>query len=73
VFVEVTEPVRLTWVETASGMTSTATFLELDDGRTEVEIRQTNPPDSYRHPAARAGFVTSLDRFADYLTQQRST
>ncbi|MDX6231043.1 MAG: hypothetical protein QOI76_4433 [Frankiales bacterium] len=73
VFVEVTEPVRLVWVETQSGMTSTATFLELDDGRTEVEIRQTNAPEAYRAPAARAGFTTSLDRFADYLDRQGRT
>jgi uncharacterized protein YndB with AHSA1/START domain len=68
VYVEVTEPERLVWTESHSGMTVTATFTDLGDARTEVRIHQTNVPDAFRSPEAQAGFRTSLDRFATYLT-----
>ncbi len=71
-YVEIEAPARLVWIESHSGMTSIATLRELDDGTTEVEIRQTTPPDAYRHPAAQAGFLSSLDRFSTYLRQLRS-
>ena len=67
VYVEVTEPERLVWTETQSGMTMAATFLDLGDARTEVRIRQTNVPEPMLSPEAQAGFRTSLDRFAAYL------
>jgi uncharacterized protein YndB with AHSA1/START domain len=67
VYVEVTEPERLVWTETHSGMTMAATFIDLGDARTEVRIRQTNVPDAMRGPQAQAGFRTSLDKFAAYL------
>ena len=67
VYVEVAEPERLVWTESHSGMTVTATFTDLGDGRTEVHIRQTNVPEAFRSPQAQAGFLTSLDRFAAYL------
>jgi len=67
VYVEVAEPERLVWTESHSGMTVTATFTDLGDGRTEVHIRQTNVPAAFRSPQAQAGFLTSLDRFAAYL------
>ena len=66
-YVEVTAPERLVWTETHSGMTVTATFVDLGDGRTEVRIRQTNVPDVMLSPDAQAGFRTSLDKFAAYL------
>jgi uncharacterized protein YndB with AHSA1/START domain len=67
VFVEVVEPERLVWSEAASGMTTTSTFVQLDDGRTEVRIHQTNVPEMFRTADAQAGFNSSLDRFAAYL------
>jgi uncharacterized protein YndB with AHSA1/START domain len=67
VYVEVTEPERLVWTEIHSGMTMAATFVDLGDARTEVRIRQTNVPDAMLSPEARAGFRTSLDKFAAYL------
>jgi uncharacterized protein YndB with AHSA1/START domain len=68
VYVEVVEPERLVWTESHSGMTVTATFTDLGDARTEVHIRQTNVPEEFRRPQAQAGFLTSLDRFAAYLS-----
>lgn len=67
VYVEVTEPERLVWTETHSGMTVAATFVDLGDARTEVRIRQTNVPDAVLSPQAQVGFRTSLDKFAAYL------
>lgn len=66
-YTEVTEPERLVWTEDGSGMTVTATFTDLGDGRTEVHIRQTDVPEPMMAPEAQAGFRTSLDRFADHL------
>ncbi|MDQ1361555.1 MAG: hypothetical protein QOJ44_1932 [Acidimicrobiaceae bacterium] len=67
VFVEVVEPETLVWSEPDSGMTTTSTFVDLGDGRTEVQIHQTNVPEQYRSPESQAGFLSSLDRFAAYL------
>jgi hypothetical protein len=55
------------WTEPASGVTTTSTFQDLGGTRTEVTIRQRNVPPPFRTPQARAGFATSLDRFATYL------
>lgn len=70
-YVEVTAPERLVWTESHSGMTVTAIFVDLGDGRTEVRIRQTNVPDAMLSPDAQAGFRTSLDKFAAYLAALR--
>jgi uncharacterized protein YndB with AHSA1/START domain len=67
VYVEIVEPERIVWTEPASGMTTTSTFRDMGGTRTELEIRQTNAPEGYHSPEARAGFSTSLDRFAAYL------
>jgi len=67
IYVEVAEPERLVWTEPASGVTTTSTFRDLGGSRTEVTIRQMNVPAEFRSPQARAGFSTSLDRFASYL------
>ena len=69
VYVEVAEPERLVWTEPGTGVTTTSTFRDLDGSRTEVTIHQVNVPEAYRSPQARAGFSTSLDRFAAYLAQ----
>jgi uncharacterized protein YndB with AHSA1/START domain len=72
-YVEVCRPDRLAWVESdvEGGMRTTITFTALGDGRTEVVTHQTNVPEAYLSPPARAGFQTSLDRFEDYLRSIR--
>lgn len=67
VFAEVVPPERLVWTDSDTGVTTTSTFLDLGDARTEIHIRQANVPDAFRTPEARAGFSTSLDRLAGYV------
>jgi uncharacterized protein YndB with AHSA1/START domain len=69
VFVEVVEPERLVWTErdVEGGMTTSVTFTDLGDGRTEVVAHQTNVPEMYRTPEAEQGMLSSFDRFAAYL------
>jgi len=67
VFVEVIEPEKLVWTEPSFGITSTSTFTDLGDGRTEVHIHQSDLPEQFATPEAREGFNSSLDRFAAYL------
>jgi uncharacterized protein YndB with AHSA1/START domain len=69
VYVEVRRPERLVWIEpdVEGGMRTTITFVDLNDGRTEVVTHQTNVPAAYLSAEARAGFQTSLDRFDAYL------
>jgi hypothetical protein len=50
-------------------MTVTATFTDLGGDRTRVDIEQTDVPPQLMDPAARAGFLTSLDRFAAHLAR----
>jgi uncharacterized protein YndB with AHSA1/START domain len=68
IFVEIVPPEKLVWTEEAIGMTTTSTFTDLGDSRTQVQIHQTNVPEEFRSPQAQAGFLSSLDRFAAYLT-----
>lgn len=69
VYVEIDPPSRLVWAEQgfAEGMTTTSTFTDLGNGRTEVVIHQRNVPAPFRSPEAQQGFNASLDRFAAYL------
>jgi uncharacterized protein YndB with AHSA1/START domain len=69
VYVEIRRPERLVWTESdvEGGMTTTITFTDLGDGRTEVVTHQTNVPAPYAAPEAQAGFKTSLDRFDAYV------
>jgi len=67
VYTEVDPPQTLGWTEPGSGMTTTSTFVDLGDGRTEVRIHQTNVPEMYATPESQAGFNSSLDRFEAYL------
>jgi uncharacterized protein YndB with AHSA1/START domain len=69
VYVEVSRPERLVWIESGveGGMRTTITFVDLHDGRTEVVTHQTNVPAAYLSAEAQAGFSTSLDRFDVYL------
>ncbi len=69
VFDEVIPPERIVWTEPESGVTTTSTFRDLGGSRTEVRIHQQNVPEAFRTPQAQAGFATSLDKFATYLSQ----
>ena len=69
-FTEVVAPERLSWVEPATGMHTTSTLTDLDDGSTEVVIRQRHVPEPMRSPEARAGFVTSLDKLEEHLARR---
>lgn len=66
-YVEIVAPERLVWTEPVTGMTTTSTFTDLGDDRTEVRIHQANVPAALSSPEAQAGFLTSLDRFATHL------
>ncbi|HEV7525155.1 MAG TPA: SRPBCC domain-containing protein [Acidimicrobiia bacterium] len=67
VFVEVVEPERLVWKEASIDMTTTSTFVDLGDGRTEVHIVQSNVPEHFSSAESQAGFLSSLDRFEAHL------
>jgi uncharacterized protein YndB with AHSA1/START domain len=69
VFIEIDPPNKLVWSEpnVEGGMTTSATFRDLDGGRSEVTIHQTNVPEMYRTPEAQAGMQSSFDRFDAYL------
>jgi uncharacterized protein YndB with AHSA1/START domain len=73
VYVEVDPPIRLVWREVESGMITTITLDDLGDGRTEVTTRQQRVPAAYQAPAARAGWATSLERFASYVAAVSAT
>ena len=70
VFVEFVAPERLAWSEpdVEGGMTTSLTFTDLGDGRTEVVVHQTNVPEMYRSPEAQAGMQSSFDKFAAYIS-----
>ena len=67
VYTVIDPPETLAWEEPDFGMTSTSTFVDLGDGRTEVRIHQTNIPAMFTTEEAQAGFKSSLDRFAAHL------
>ncbi len=69
-YVEIDQPNKLVWTEpdVEGGMTTSVTFVDLGDNRTEVTIYQTNVPEMYRSPEAQAGMQSSLDRFAEYVS-----
>lgn len=71
VYVEVERPAKLVWAEpdVEGGMTTTITFTDLGDGRTEVCTHQANVPAEFRSRGAQAGFLTSLDRFGAYIAE----
>ncbi len=68
-FTEVVPPVRLAWVEPATGVHTTGTLTDLGDGSTEVVIHQRHVPEPMRSPEARAGFLTSLDELEAHLAR----
>ena len=67
VYLEIVAPERIVWSEPGTGMVTTSTFTDLAGARTEVRIHQANVPAYALSPENRAGFLTSLDRFAEYL------
>jgi uncharacterized protein YndB with AHSA1/START domain len=67
VYIEVAAPERLVWRDSDTGMTTTSTFVDLGEARTQVQIHQVNVPEGFISPQAQAGFATSLDRYAAYL------
>ena len=69
VFVTVDEPNLLVWTEpdVEGGMTTSSTFVDLGDGRTEVIVHQTNVPEMFRSPESQAGMQSSFDKFAAYV------
>lgn len=75
VYVEIVPPETLVWSEpdVEGGMTTSITFIDLGDGRTEVFTRQANVPEMYRTPEAQAGMQSSLDRFATYVAGLATT
>lgn len=67
VYETIDPPHLLAWRERGSGMVTAVTFVDLGDGSTEVITRQRHVPEPYRAPEARAGWATSLDRYASYI------
>lgn len=69
VYTDVDRPRRLVWIEpeVEGGMRTEVTFVDLNDGRTEVVTHQTNVPAAYLSTQARAGFESSFVRFDAYL------
>ena len=69
VYTEIERPGRLGWTEAGveGGMTTSITFTDLGDGRTEVVTHQTNVPTAFLGADLRKGFESSLDRFDVYL------
>lgn len=70
VYLVVDEPEKLVWTEqdVEGGLTTSVTFTDLGNGRTEVVTHQTNVPEMYRTAEAQAGMQSSLDRFAAYVS-----
>jgi hypothetical protein len=48
-------------------MTTSITFTDLGNGKTEVVAHQTNVPEMFRSAESQAGMQSSFDRFAAYL------
>ena len=55
-------PRSIVWSEpdVEGGMTTSITFTDLGDGKTEVVVHQTNVPEMYRTPEAQAGHAEQL-------------
>jgi len=70
VYVEVIEPSRIIFTEpdVEGGMTTSITFTDLGDGRTEVVTHQSNVPEMYLDEESQAGMQSSFDKFAAYVS-----
>ena len=71
VYVSVDPPSRLVFTEpdVEGGMTTTISFVDLGNERTEVITHQTNVPEMYRSPEAQAGMQSSFDKFEAYVAE----
>jgi uncharacterized protein YndB with AHSA1/START domain len=71
VYVAIEPPSRLVFTEpdVEGGMTTTISFVELGNERTEVITHQTNVPEMYRSPEAQAGMQSSFDKFEAYVAE----
>jgi uncharacterized protein YndB with AHSA1/START domain len=69
VFVDVVPPEKMVWTEAdvEGGMTTSVTFIDLGNGRTETVAYQTNVPQMFNTPEARVGMESSFDKMAAYL------
>ena len=69
VYVELVAPPRIVFSESdvEGGMTTSITFRDLGDGRTEAVTHQTNVPEMFRSPEAQSGMQSSFDRMDAYL------
>ncbi|MEV7661527.1 SRPBCC domain-containing protein [Paenarthrobacter sp. NPDC089316] len=67
VFLEVQAPSSLVWHEEHTGMTVRITLTGLPEGNTLFRLHQTHVPDIVRLPRNQAGFITTLDKLADYV------
>lgn len=54
--------------EESVGMSSTMTFKDLGDGRSEIVLHQADVPEMYRSPEAEAGLNSSFDRLVEHLS-----
>jgi uncharacterized protein YndB with AHSA1/START domain len=70
VFVAIDPPSSYAFTEpdVEGGMTTTITFIDLGNDRTEIVTHQTNVPEMYRSPDAQAGMQSSFDKFDAYVT-----
>ena len=68
-FVEFDPPHRLSWTDPSAdgGMLTSITFNDLGDGRTETVTHQTNVPEMFLSPEARAGLESSFVKCDAYL------
>ncbi len=71
VYVEIDPPEKLVWSEkdVEGGMTTSIIFADLGDGRCETTTHQTNVPEMFRSPEARAGMESSFEKMAAYLAR----
>ena len=69
VLLEIVRPELLVIEEPARAATSTVTFTDLGDGRTEVRLRAALHASPQLLSAAEAGLRSALDRLADHLEE----
>jgi uncharacterized protein YndB with AHSA1/START domain len=71
VYVSIDPPSQLVFTEpdVEGGMTTTISFVDLGNERTEVITHQTNVPEMYRSPEAQAGMQSSFDKFEAYVAE----
>ncbi len=71
VYVEIDAPSRFVFTEpdVEGGMTTTITFVDLGNDRTEIITHQTNVPEMFRSPEAQAGMQSSFDKFEAYVNR----